>query len=165
MTHVEYIIATSPRYGKVLFQFNGTPTSPSWMSIDDRSGKIPTTIYRAGGEWRWTEPYDRGTVQSTATGDGSNPPTTGWPAGYSAEILSPPSLVQPVSTIASPIILGLASLLTTSKSHDVAFSLKDGSIITAHRLVRLRLYSLSLARLVVSTIPSPFLTTSLSSSR
>jgi hypothetical protein len=75
-------------------------------------------------------------IRSTAAGDGSNPPTTGWPAGYSVEVPNhPPAHAHPVSPIASPIVLGFKALLTTSKSHDVAFTLKDGETVTAHRLI------------------------------
>jgi hypothetical protein len=139
MTHVEYILATTLQSGgKVLLQFNGTPSAPSWMG-HDRSGRHSTISHPSGIMWRLAETYysGAGPVHSTATGDGFNPPTTGWPAGYSVEFLhlSPPAPVHPVSPIASPIALGFTSFLTKSKSHDIAFALKDGSTVTAHRVI------------------------------
>jgi hypothetical protein len=63
------------------------------------------------------------------------PPSTGWPAGYTVAIVntSPPA-PAPVILPLLPAILGFRNLYNSSNSHDVAFTLQDGTV-HAHRVI------------------------------
>jgi hypothetical protein len=124
------LIIADPNYGKTVCEFNGSSAAPSWTGLS-RPGHVASVSYSAG-IWRFKFGY---TAYSIVSMDGSLPPTTGWPPGYSVTIVPLSGPPASPNTLPVPALVGFSALLTTNESHDVAFSLKDGTTVTAHRLI------------------------------